>query len=168
MNLCHLLNLAVPVKSVTTPSPSAGSWPQLTACGAVPASAPPSTSDEPRAIIVTIQTSLPDFCLNRNRMCSHWPTARWEEQSSARRQLQTAKKLYVKNDVFLQPHWNSHTGKANVEILLQKCLAVLPSLTLHLASGLWPPKQVVCPLFPLQAALSSPLHCLYCSSKRGE
>ena len=121
VNLCHLLNLAVPVKSVTTPSPSAGCQPQPTAYGAVPASAPPFTSDELRWTIATIQTSLPDFCLKRSRMCSHRPAARWEQQSSARRQLQTARKLYVKNVIFLYPHWNNHTGKANVAILIQKC-----------------------------------------------
>lgn len=58
-------------------------------------------------------------------------------------------------------------GKQMWQFWYKNVLVVLPSLILHLASGLWPPKQVVRPLFPLQVALSGPLRCLYCSSKHG-
>lgn len=51
-------------------------------------------------------------------------------------------------------------GKQMRQFRYKNVLVVLPSLILQLASGLWPPKQVAPFLFPLQAALSGPLHCL--------
>lgn len=56
-------------------------------------------------------------------------------------------------------------GKQIWQFQYKNVLVLLHSFIVHLASGLWHTKQVVHPFVLLQAALSGPLHCLYCSSK---